>query len=98
MIHTHLNFAAVHDSECMTGVTIVVDNDSLKNFKLTLARAVNVWPDAPDEIKELHDLIVHGKILQKYREFPKLTRREDLAPSENIKLDSWASENSEAGE
>jgi hypothetical protein len=77
---------------------IEITPDSLTAFKLMLSRACNVWPDAPVEIKELHDILVHGELLQDYRSQPKFTRREELAQSENMKLDSWRSENSEAGE
>jgi len=41
--------------------------ESVAAFKKLLARACNTWDDAPPEIKELHDRIIHGKDLQDYR-------------------------------
>lgn len=76
---------------------IRVHKEDKAAFKETIARACNVWPDAPVEIKEMHDMVIHGELLQDYRSQPKFTRREDLPVSENEKLDVWASENQEAG-
>lgn len=70
----------------------------MEAFKEMVARACNVWPDAPDCIKEFHDILIHGHALQDYYAQPRFTRREELAPSENMKLDSWGTENQEAGE
>lgn len=79
------------------GISIHADKTSVENLKIILVRACNVWPDAPIEIKELHDMLLLGQLLQDYRKQPRFTRREELAPSENEKLDSWGSENKEAG-
>lgn len=35
-------------------------------LKYLLQRACNTWDDASPDIKELHDLVVHGKVLQQY--------------------------------
>jgi len=78
-------------------VLIELDKVGLENMKLILARACNVWPDAPPEIKEYHDTLIHGRVLQDYYSQPKFTRREELSSEENSKLDSWASENKEPG-
>lgn len=45
---------------------IDVPAEHIPAFKLLVARGANTWADAPREIKELHDLLYHGKILQKY--------------------------------
>lgn len=47
---------------------IVLDSaESIVAFKQLLARACNCWPDAPVEIKELHDKVIHGHVLQNYK-------------------------------
>lgn len=40
--------------------------ESIAAFKMMVRRALNVWPDAPPEIKEFGDLILEGKVLQDY--------------------------------
>jgi hypothetical protein len=46
---------------------IEVEADSLANFIELVRRGANLWPDAPPEIKEFHDMLRHGKVLQDYR-------------------------------
>ena len=84
--------------ETISGTILATEDEDLEMLKQVFARACNVWPNAPWQVKKLHDEIIHGHALQDYENEPRLTRREELAASENIKLDSWASENSEAGE
>lgn len=40
--------------------------DSILAFKEAIQRALNCWPDAHPEMKELGDMLMHGKILQDY--------------------------------
>lgn len=50
------------------GYTIQLRNvDSIEHFKLMVRRALNVWPDAPPEIKEFGDRLLEGKLLQDYQ-------------------------------
>ena len=49
-----------------SGAVLLLNSDGVELFKLILARACNVWPDATPEIKILHDVVVHGKPLQDY--------------------------------
>lgn len=79
------------------GFTIDVSVESAKDFKALVARALNTFPDAPVELKELHDLLLFGELLQDYKNQPVYKGRYELAASENEKLDSWESENREPG-
>ena len=48
-------------------VTIQIHgNESLRAFQQLISRGANTWDQAPAEIKQLHDAVVHGKILQDY--------------------------------
>jgi hypothetical protein len=46
------------------------DKETIRSFQTLLNRALNTWPDAPPEWKELSDRIEHGKALQDY--YPKV--------------------------
>lgn len=51
----------------VTFITINEDH-SFESFKLLVQRAVNLWPDAPPEIKEFADKITNdGKVQQDYQ-------------------------------
>lgn len=45
----------------------ITRNNSMENFKIMVRRALNVWPDAPPEIKEFGDRLLEGKLLQDYQ-------------------------------
>lgn len=45
-----------HPNECM----------SIENFKALIRRGLNTWDDAPPELKQLGDMLDHGRILQTY--------------------------------
>lgn len=38
-----------------------------EHLKQILARALNTWDNAPAEVKELHDVVVHGWVMQDYK-------------------------------
>lgn len=38
-----------------------------EHLKQILARALNTWDNAPPEVKELHDVVVHGWVMQDYK-------------------------------
>lgn len=49
------------------GMSIHFDsNSSFEAFKILVQRALNCWPDAHPELKELGDMLMHGRILQDY--------------------------------
>lgn len=66
---------------------LTFDSEGKEMIRKVFARACNSWPDAPAEIMEIHDILVHGKILQNYRAMPVYVGRENLPPEENQKLD-----------
>lgn len=43
-----------------------VTEESIPGFKELVRRALNCWPDAHPELKELGDMLEHGKVLQDY--------------------------------
>lgn len=46
-------------------ITITEDQDkSISNFKLLVDRALNAWDSAPKELKDLGDMLTHGRITQ----------------------------------
>jgi hypothetical protein len=47
-------------------IILTVSEDSLPWFKEAIRRALNTWPDAHPELKELGDMLMHGKVLQDY--------------------------------
>jgi hypothetical protein len=48
-------------------VIVASGEESTMLLKHAIVRALNTWHDAHPELKELHDKIVHGKVLQDYR-------------------------------
>ena len=48
-------------------VVIASSPEAIAQLQKVFARACNTWDDAPKEVKQAHDLVVHGKILQEYR-------------------------------
>jgi hypothetical protein len=46
----------------------VTTPNSLANFTQLVNRALNCWDEAPKELKELGDLLTHGRVTQEYRD------------------------------
>ena len=46
--------------------TIEISEAGKKDLDELLFRAVNCWPNAPVPIKELNDIVRHGRVLQDY--------------------------------
>lgn len=46
--------------------SITVTGDYIEPFKEMVRRALNCWPDAHPVLKELGDMLMHGRILQDY--------------------------------
>lgn len=55
----------VEDLTC-ADLDLIITAEHIADFKKLVARGTNTWPDAPPAIKQLHDLLYHGRILQKY--------------------------------
>jgi len=77
----------IHVYDFEDTLIIRIPKEDKKAFRVAIARACNVWPDAPVEIKELHDLVIHGRPLQDYASQPVFTKREELPPEVNQLLD-----------
>ena len=48
------------------GAHISITSESIEDFTKMVNRALNTWDEAPKDLKELGDMLVHGKILQDY--------------------------------
>ncbi len=46
----------------------VTTPNSLANFTQLVNRALNCWDEAPKELKELGDMLTHGRITQEYKD------------------------------
>lgn len=47
-------------------LTIIISDSSLVRFKQLFSRALNTFDQAHPELKELGDMLEHGRILQDY--------------------------------
>jgi hypothetical protein len=57
-------------SNAIDGIHISVTEESIPVFEQLIHRALNCWDSAPQEIKELGDMITHGHITQDHRYKP----------------------------
>jgi hypothetical protein len=62
MIHCTIHRAP--DSNKIAEIKISVTQSSLPEFNELIDRALNCWPDAPKELKDLGDMLTHGRITQ----------------------------------
>lgn len=61
--------------------TITIHNhDSFQHIQKLFQRALNTWPDAHPELKELGDKLIHGYVLQDY--YSQRTDKQLIAPSD----------------
>ena len=63
MIHTQITRDLNYNVET---INLAIVGDSIPRFKEVLRRALNTFPDAHPELKELSDFLEHGKALQDY--------------------------------
>jgi len=66
-----MTFNWIYYPDEFDSASLTMSGEGVEHLKAILARACNVWPDAPAEVKELHDLVIHGQLLQNYRDMPK---------------------------
>lgn len=52
-------------------ITLTLSEESIEQFKTILSRALNTFPEAHPDWKELWDMMEHGYVLQDYRPSPK---------------------------
>ena len=46
------------------GIHISITAESIPNFQRLVDRALNCWNSAPAELKELGDMLTHGRVTQ----------------------------------
>jgi hypothetical protein len=63
MIHVRVTR---NSSEKIDGAHIAITEESMESFTKMVNRALNTWDDAPKDLKELGDMLVHGRVLQDY--------------------------------
>lgn len=84
----HIDYETDPDFPQEKSIDIAIKKESIAAFKEMVARACNVWPDAPAEIKEFHDILLHGKPLQDYYSQNKVVRIEDLPEADRFRLNN----------
>ncbi len=67
MIHVRVSR---NPSNAIDGIHISVTEESIPHFEQLVQRALNCWDSAPAEIKELGDMLTHGKVTQAYQYRP----------------------------
>lgn len=63
------------------GIQLSLDIEATKQLCVILNRALNTWPDAPAQWKELSDMLTHGAILQKYSDRPEDVAKINILPN-----------------
>lgn len=63
----------------LADLTIKIDDEqSLNNFRTLVNRALNCWDQAPKDLKDLGDILTHGRITQDHSSISdKLTRAKE---------------------
>ena len=64
MIHVFVTRAGNDPANRIDGIKISVTEDSLPAFEQLIHRALNCWDSAPKEIKDLGDMLTHGRVTQ----------------------------------
>lgn len=68
MIHARVSKNPADNS--IAELHLSIKADALPGLITILSRALNCWPEAPAEWKQLADMLVHGKVLQNYQNKP----------------------------
>lgn len=55
-----------HNQKRLKVLHIQMDAEGIHALKKILNRALNTWPEAPEEFKELSDMLEHGRVPQEY--------------------------------
>jgi hypothetical protein len=55
-----------NEDESISHIRLDVTEESLSYFITAIDRALNCWDGAPAELKELGDMLTHGRITQDY--------------------------------
>lgn len=76
MIHAKY-YKAEPEKNLAEAITLTITDDSLDNFKRLVDRALNCWDNAPKELKDLGDMLTHGRITQDHTPPKKMQRTAD---------------------
>jgi hypothetical protein len=66
----------------------IVDEEAINQFTELVNRALNAWPDAPKDLKDLGDMLTHGRITQDHS-FSKMNTKQSsdyYSVSETVKI------------
>jgi len=63
--HNHFRESATEGTQ-PENYQLVIHGSNIAPFKELVQRALNCWPNAHPALKELGDMLTHGKILQDY--------------------------------
>ena len=66
--------ATRNDNNSLHLLRIEVTEESLPIFEQLINRALNCWDSAPQEIKELGDMLTHGRVTQDHRVQPMFSK------------------------
>lgn len=75
----------------LDGIHISVTAESLPNFESLINRGLNCWDSAPAELKELGDMLTHGRVTQNHAYTPINTKQnlDYYTPEEYAKISDW---------
>lgn len=62
----HGEFGSSTVIESGLGLALYITEDDVGAFKDLVFRGINNSPDAPPSMKQLYDILTHGKVLQDY--------------------------------
>jgi hypothetical protein len=62
----HIRATRALDSSNLDGLHISITSESIPDFKAMVDRALNCWDRAPPDLKQLGDLLTHGRVTQDY--------------------------------
>lgn len=91
MIHVQVHR---DNNETIQEIKLSITQDSLPNFIALINRALNCWDEAPKELKDLGDMITHGRITQDhtYHSLKTKSSSDYYTPAESQKLMEIAEE------
>lgn len=83
-----MSIEILDDLETNGYIQLTIHESIIESFKEMVARGLNVWPDAPAELKEFHDMLFHGYPLQDYYAQSQMRGIYELPEAERFKLDN----------
>lgn len=91
MIHVFVTRAGNDPASHIDGIKISITEDSLSNFEQLIQRGLNCWDSAPKEIKDLGDMLTHGRVTQDhtYKPINSGHSSEYYSPGEQVKIKEY---------